>query len=84
MVVVSRPPDDTSKIFFGAWVTLEDSEGKEVKYRLVGPDEFDLGKGYLSIDSPLAKALLKKQVDDEIIFNGPKGEVQYFVLEIAY
>ena len=84
MVVVSRPPDDTSKIFFGAWVTLEDEDGQERSYRLVGPDEFDLSKGYLSIDSPLAKSLLKKEVDDEVIFNGPEGQLRYYVIDIKY
>ncbi len=84
MVVVSRPPDDTSRVFFGAWVTLEDDDGTEHNYRLVGPDEFDLSKGYLSIDSPLAKSLLKKQVDDEIIFRGPNGTLRYYLIDVRY
>lgn len=84
MVVVSRPPDDQSKVYFGAWVKLENKEGEELNYRVVGPDEFDLTKGYLSVDSPLGRAMLKKEVDDEVIVNGPKGELQYYILDIKY
>jgi len=84
MVVVNRPPDKPSHIYFGAWVTLEDDDGKESLFRLVGPDEFDLSKGYLSIDSPLGKALLKKQVDDEIELLTPKGLAFYSIIKIQY
>ena len=84
MTVVERKPDDESKIFFGAWVTLEDESGHESRYRLVGPDEFDLSKGYLSIDSPLGRLLLKKQVDDEIELSTAQGLVSYLVLDIDY
>jgi len=61
--VVQRMPDDTDKIFFGAWVTLEDENGDERQWRIVGPDEFDLSLGKLSMDSPLARALLGKRLD---------------------
>ncbi len=84
MTVVSAPPDDTSKIFFGAWVSLEDDDGNTVRYRLVGPDELDPKRGYISIDSPLAKALLRKQVDDEVTISSPTGERNYYVLAINY
>ena len=53
----TQPPSDRSRVFFGAWVTLEDDDGDEVEYRIVGPDEFDAAKGYLSMDSPLGRAL---------------------------
>lgn len=66
LIVVDRVPDDTSRIFFGARVTLEDENGDSSTYRLVGADEFDLERGRLSIDSPVARALLKKAVDDEV------------------
>ena len=56
--VVDQVPDNTDKIFFGAWVTLEDEAGEEHRWRIVGPDEFDLGAGKLSMDSPMARALL--------------------------
>src|SRR5690606_37494101 len=66
MTVVDRAPTDQSRVFFGAWLTLEDEDGEESRFRIVGPDESDAKKGFISIDSPLAWALLKKQVDDEV------------------
>lgn len=84
MVVVDRSPDDQSRIYFGAWVTLEDEDGNCARYRLVGPDEFDLKRGFLSIDSPLAKSLLKKQVDDEIELNAPDGQKYFVITEVSY
>jgi len=82
--VVQRMPDDTHKIFFGAWVTLEDEIGDERQWRIVGPDEFDLSLGKLSMDSPLARALLGKRLDDEIRVNSPSGEQVYYVTAIDY
>jgi len=84
MVVVDRAPEDQSRIYFGAWVTLENERGETNRYRLVGPDEFDLTKGYLSIDSPLAKKLLKKQVDDEIELDAPDGRKCFVVTGVHY
>ena len=72
------------QIFFGANVSLETDSGAEVKYRIVGPDETDSKLGYISIDSPLARSLLKKSVDDEISVN-IAGEAKLFiVLDISY
>ena len=82
--VVQRMPDDTDKIFFGAWVTLEDESGDERQWRIVGPDEFDLSLGKLSMDSPLARALLGKRLDDEIHVHSPSGEQIYYVTGIRY
>ena len=82
--VVARKPDDTGKIFFGAWVTLEDKAGNETRWRIVGPDEFDLSCGKLSMDSPLARALLGKRLDDEVRVQSPSGEQQYYVTDIRY
>ena len=82
--VVDRAPDDTSRIFFGARVTLEDEDGEEQRWRIVGPDEFDLSAGKLSMDSPMARSLLGKAVDDEIVVRSPSGDRTYYVLEIAY
>ena len=53
----TQPPAQPSRVFFGAWVTLEDEAGEEVEYRIVGPDEFDAATGYISMDSPLGRAL---------------------------
>ncbi len=65
MVVVDRIPADTDKVYFGAWVTIEDKTGAEKTYRVVGPDEFDPKLNYISMDSPMGKALLGKSQDDE-------------------
>jgi transcription elongation factor GreB len=84
MTVVDRPPPDTSRIFFGARVTVEDADGNTVEYRIVGPDEIDHAPGYISVDAPLARALLKKQVDDEATVQTPSGERTWYVLAIRY
>jgi len=82
--VVARTPDDTGRIFFGAWVTLEDRAGEETRWRIVGPDEFDLSCGKLSMDSPLARALLGKRLDDEVRLLSPSGEQHFYVTGIDY
>ncbi len=82
--IVDRPPDDPTRIFFGAWVRLEDDDGRESVYRIVGADEFDPKQGWISIDSPLARALLKKTVDDEVSVELPGGRRNLVVLEISY
>lgn len=82
--VVDRHPDDPSRVFFGAWVRLEDAGGIEHVYRIVGPDEFEPAKGWISIDSPMARALLRKTTDDEVSVEGPGGTAHYLVLEVAY
>lgn len=82
--VVSEPPSNPAKIFFGAYITLENEDGKELEYRIVGPDELDPSKNYISIDGPLGRALLGKQVDDEIEIESPAGIVSYWVLKIRY
>lgn len=82
--VVDRTPDDTGKVYFGAWVTLEDEEGGEKHWRIVGPDEFDLARGLISVDSPVARALLGKRLDDEVQVRSPQGEQRYWVTDIRY
>ena len=84
LTVVDSTPSDPDRIFFGAFVTLEDEEGKEHEYRIVGPDEFDPEKGWISMDSPMAKALMKKTFDDEVAVATPQGEVNYYVIDIRY
>ena len=84
LVIVDRAPTDSARIYFGAWVRLETDRGETVEYRIVGPDEFDLDKGLISIDSPLARALLKKTTDDEVILALPQGRTLYTVLEVRY
>lgn len=84
ITVVERAPTDGARVFFGAWVRLEDAGGNRVSYRIVGADEFDAGKGLISIDSPLARALLKKGVDDEVEVVLPAGRKTYRVLAVRY
>jgi len=84
MIVVSRPPDDRSRIFFGAWVKVEDEVGRETELRIVGPDEIDPARKYVSMDAPLSRALMKKQVDDEVTVEVPGGSMKYFVTEVRY
>ena len=84
LIVVDRPPADTSKVFFGAWVRLEDSDGNLFQYRIVGPDESDLKRGFISIDSPMAKALLRKTEGDEVVVSRPNGTEAFVVTSVAY
>ena len=84
ITVVDSIPDEQDKVYFGAFVTLEDEEGKEVEYRIVGPDEFNVVEGKLSMDSPLGKAMLGKQVDDEIMISTLDGVKVYYILKISY
>ena len=84
MTVVDKPPSDRRRVFFGAWVALEDDDGKQTKYRIVGPDEFDQGDGYISMDAPLARALMRKALDDEVKVQLPGGERTYIIVEISY
>lgn len=82
--VVDRTPDDQDTIYFGAWVKLADEEGKESIYRIVGADEIDLSKGWISIDSPMAKSLLRKRLGDQLVVSRPKGDAEMLVLEVQY
>jgi transcription elongation factor GreB len=82
--VVDKPPRDTSQVFFGAWVTLEDDSGTTYRYRLVGPDEFDAEPDYISIDAPMARVLLKKKVDDDIELRQGDAVNQYTLISIDY
>ena len=84
MVIVDRIPKNTDSIYFGAWVTIEDINGIEKTYRIVGPDEFDPKLGYISMDSPMARALMKKTVDDEVQVETPAGKVSYTVIKVSY
>lgn len=82
--VVDRAPDDPSRVFFGAWVTLVDEEERQRRYRIVGADEIDPAKGYISIDAPLARQLLKKQVGDEVMMRTDGQEQWLEILAIEY
>ncbi|QTL40011.1 transcription elongation factor GreB [Xenorhabdus budapestensis] len=82
--IVDADPRQEGKVFFGAWVKVENENAEEYIFRLVGPDEFDPAKKWISIDSPVARALLGKQIDDEITVMTPNGKAVYWILEISY
>ncbi|MDX1697217.1 MAG: GreA/GreB family elongation factor, partial [Thiohalobacterales bacterium] len=82
--VVKEPPADPDRIFFGAVVTLEDDNGVQKDMRIVGADEFDPAKGWISIDSPMARALLGKQADDDIRVETPSGLSHYCIVAVSY
>lgn len=84
MVVVDRPPDDRERVYFGAWVTLEGEDRRELRVRIVGPDEFDAAPGFVSMDAPLARALLGKRLDDEVTVNAPEGAKTYVIVDVQY
>lgn len=82
--VVSGIPEDQTKIYFGAWVKIEDDEGNVSNLRIVGSDEFDLKKGWVSLDSPVAKNLLGKRIGESVMLDRPKGRIEAFILEVTY
>jgi len=82
--IIDRKPADISRVFFGAWVELEDREGNVYEYRIVGADEIDPKRNFISIDSPMAKALLRKTDGDEVTVSRPNGTSAYIILAIRY
>ncbi len=84
VVVVDTEPHDARVVFFGAWVRLEDEDGQRVVYRIVGPDEFDPAKGWISMDSPVARSLMKKSEGDEVTVRRPRGETIYTIVSVSY
>jgi transcription elongation factor GreB len=84
MKVVAAPPSDRSRVYFGAWVTIEDARGEARRHRIVGPDEFDRAPGYVSMDSPLGRALLGKRVGDEVEVRLPGGTLAVEITAIDY
>jgi transcription elongation factor GreB len=84
ITVVNEPPSDPNRVFFGAWVTVENDDGVEQTYRIVGGDESDVDKGWISIDSPVARALLGKRDGDEVTVRAPRGNLAYTIIGIRY
>lgn len=83
-VVDAGPRKEADRVYFGAWVSLEDEAGETVRYQLVGPDEFDASAGRISVDSPVGRALIGKRMGDEVSVRRPKGETFYTILTIEY
>ena len=82
--VVEQKPADREAVFFGAWFALEDPAGEIVRYRIVGPDETDAALGWISVDSPLARAALKRRVDDEFEAELPGGRRRFVIVAVSY
>ena len=84
LTVVRSAPEQREKIFFGAWVEIEQEDGERRELRIVGPDESDPAVGLLSMESPLGRALLGKRAGDEVTVRRPKGELRCEVIAIRY
>ena len=82
--VAAQSPNDRDAIYFGAWFEIEDDSGRTQRLRIVGPDETDAAQGFISIDSPLARAALKKRVDDEFEAQLPSGQRVFTVVAVSY
>lgn len=82
--IIDKAPSNVEQIFFGAIVQLEDKEGVTKTYRIVGPDEFDHQPHYISVDSPLARGLLKRELGEEVVVNVPDGEQYFIITAIGY
>jgi len=83
--IVDYSPQQEGKVFFGAWVEIENEAGERKTLRIVGPEEiYGDAKNYISIDSPMARALLKKQVDEEVTVKTPTGDKLWFINTIRY
>ena len=84
VTVVTEPPTDPNRVFFGTYVTVEDDAGDRHRYRIVGGDESDVDRGWISIDSPVARACLGKREDDVVTVRAPRGEIEYTIVAVAY
>ncbi|KHM47455.1 MULTISPECIES: transcription elongation factor GreB [Pseudoalteromonas] len=82
--VIDYSPQQVGKVFFGAWVEVENDNGETKAFRIVGPDEIYGRNDYISIDSPMARAMLKKEVDDDFQVKTPVGIKEWFINKIEY
>jgi transcription elongation factor GreB len=82
--VVSEPSNDKERVFFGAWVTVEDDDGARHEYRIVGEDEVDANVGRISWRSPVGRALLKKRLGDVVTVQRPAGETEITIVAVRY
>ena len=85
-VTVVEPDEDRDdgKVYFGAWVRLESETGEELVLRIVGPDEFDAKRGFISMDSPVAKAILRREEGDQVKVERPRGTTTFEIVEVSY
>ena len=83
LTIVDETPPDDGRVYFGSWVTIEDEEGNAQTYRIVGPDEIDPDKQWISMDSPVGRALLSREVGDEVTLKRPRGEATFEIVEVS-
>lgn len=81
--IVSEKPKDDGRVYFGSYVTVEDEAGEIKVFRIVGPDEWDASRGEISMDSPVGKALLRKEEGDDVLIKRPKGDVVYSITKVS-
>jgi transcription elongation factor GreB len=84
VVIVAEAPSHPDRVFFGAWVSVEDEDGAELEWRIVGADESDVRSRAISVDSPVARALMGRRVGDEVTVKAPRGDVAYTITAIRY
>ena len=77
-------PADATAVYFGAWLSVEDEDGSRHDYRIVGADETDAARGWISIDAPFARAALKRRVDDEFEVRTPQGLRRCVITRVHY
>ena len=82
--IVDRTPPDETKVFFGAWVRLEQEDGSTTELRIVGADEFDPAKNWISINSPMAKGLIGKKMGDDVLIHLPAGTQEIYIMDVSY
>jgi transcription elongation factor GreB len=82
--IVAQSASNPAQVFFGAWVRLENAQGEEFCYRIVGPDELKPDSGWISMDAPLARALMKKTVADEVSVITDRGTQRYWIISVDY
>lgn len=84
VVVDPAEREGSDRVFFGAWVTVEDEDGEQATYQLVGSDEYDPKAARISLESPLGRSLLGKRVDDAVLVRRPKGDAELTIVEVRY
>jgi len=82
--VSAQPPGDRASVYFGAWLRIEAEGGARQHLRIVGPDETDATRGWISVDSPMARAVLRKRIDEAFEVELPGGRLRYTITAITY
>jgi transcription elongation factor GreB len=83
LTVVTEKPKQDGRVYFGCYVILEDEDGEIVKYQIVGPDEWEIERNEISMDSPMGRVLLGKQEDDEVFIRRPKGDTYFTIIKVS-